>query len=183
MDTIPYWVNFSERENFIDKCFKKSLNNIHLVKENLPIVEQKPLLLVLPCLGIISLQTRTKLQQALKGALNCWKLEIVAKCQTRLSNSFCYKPSIPKDLISGAVYKFKRDLCNEPYYGESIRHLDIRSGKHIGVSPLTEKKVKPSNNSAICDHLLHSKFLPSFDNFNVLAHENKKYYWKLKKSC
>ena len=35
---------------------------------------------------------------------------------------------------------------------ESIRHLDIRSGEHIGVSPLTGKKVKPSNNSAICDH-------------------------------
>ena len=167
-------------ENFIDKCFKKFLNNIHLVKENVPIVELKPLLLVLPYFGIISLQTRTKLQQALKGALNCCKLEIVAKCQTRLSNSFCYKPSIPKDLISGAVYKFQRRLCNKPYYGESIRHLDIRSGEYIGVSPLTEKKVKPSNNSAICDHLLHSKFLPSFDNFNVLAHENKKYLLEIK---
>ena len=58
--------------------------------------------------------------------------------------------------------------------------LDIRSGEYIGVSPLTEKKVKPSNNSAICDHLLHSKFLPSFDNFNVLAHENKKYLLEIK---
>ena len=42
-------------ENFIDKCFKKFLNNIHLVKENVPTVEQKRLLLVLPHLGIISL--------------------------------------------------------------------------------------------------------------------------------
>ena len=40
---------------------------------------------------------------------------------------------IPKDLISGAVYKFECGLCNEYYYGESIRHLDIRSGEHIGV--------------------------------------------------
>ena len=51
----------------------------------------------------------------------------------------------------------------ESYYGESIRHLDIRSGEHIGVSPLTGKKVKPSNNSAICDHLLHCNFVPSFE--------------------
>ena len=50
----------------------------------------------------------------------------------------------------------------------------------MGVSPLTGKKAKPSNNSAICDHLLRYNFLPSFDNFSVLAHEN---YWKLKKSC
>ena len=62
-------------------------------------------------------------------------------------------------------------MQNESYYGESIRHLDIRSGKHIGVSPFTGKKVKPSNNSAICDHLLNCNFLPSFDNFSVLAHE------------
>ena len=73
-------------ENFIDKCFKKFLNNVHVVKENVPTVEKKRLLLVLPYLGIISLQTRTKLQQALKGVLNCCKLEIVFKCQARLSN-------------------------------------------------------------------------------------------------
>ena len=70
-------------ENFIDKCFKKFLNNVHLVKENVPTVEKKRLLLVLPYLGIISLQTRTNPQQALKGVLNCCKLEIVFKCQTR----------------------------------------------------------------------------------------------------
>ena len=67
-------------KNFIDKCFKRFLNNVHLVKENVPTVEKKRLLLVLPYLGIISLQTRTKLQQALKGVLNCCKLEIVFKC-------------------------------------------------------------------------------------------------------
>ena len=57
-----------------------------------------------------------------------------------------------KDLISGVVYKFQRGLCSKSYYCESVRHLDIRSGEHIGVSPLTGKKVKPLNNSAICDH-------------------------------
>ena len=43
------------------------------------------------------------------------------------------------------------------------------------MSPLTGKKVKTSNNSAICDSLLHCDCLPSFDNFRDLAHENKKY--------
>ena len=46
--------------------------------------------------------------------------------------------------------------------------LDIRSGEHIGVSPLTGKKVKPINNSAVRDHLLHCNHLPSFDNFSIL---------------
>ena len=75
----------------------------------------------------------------------------------------------------GVVYKFQCGLCNESYYGESIRHLIIRSGEHIGVSPLTGKKFKPSNNSPVCDHLLQSNFLTSFDNFSGFAHENKKY--------
>ena len=167
-------------ENFIDKCFKKFVNNVHLIKENVPTVEKKCLLLVLSYLEIISMQTRTKLKQALKGVLICYQLEIVFKCQTRLSNSFRYKDPIPKDLISGVVYKVQCGLYNESYYGESIRHLDIRSGEYIGVSPVTGKKVKPSNNSAIFDHLLHCNFLPSSDNFSVLAHENKKYLFEIK---
>ena len=92
------------------------------------------------------------------------------------------KDPTPKDLIPGVVYKFQCRLCNESCYGESIRHLDIRSGEHIGMSLLTGKKVKPSNNSAICDHLLQCNFLTSFDNFSVLAHENKNYLLEIKKS-
>ena len=92
-------------ENFIDKCLKTFLNNIHLIKENLPTVEKKCFLLVLPYLAIIILQTRTKLLQALKSVLNCSKLKIAFKCQTRFSNYFRYKNPIPKDLIPGVVYK------------------------------------------------------------------------------
>ena len=97
-------------------------------------------------------------------------------------NSFRYQDPIPKDLISGVVFKFQCGLCNESYYGENIRHLDIKSGEHICVSPLTRKKVKPSNNSAIYYHLLRCNFLPCLDNFSVLAHENKKYLLEIKES-
>ena len=128
------------------------------------------------------MQTWTKLQQALKGVSNYFELEIVFKCQTRYFNSSCYKESTPNGIISGAVYKFQYGLSNESYYSESIRHLDVTSGGHIGVSPLTGKNVKPSNNSAFCDHLLHCKLLLSFDNFSVLAHENRKYFLKIKEN-
>ena len=56
--------------------------------------------------------------------------------------SFRYKDPIPKDLIFSVVYKFQCGLCNESYYGESIRQIDIRSGEHIGVSPLTGQTIK-----------------------------------------
>ena len=71
---------------------------------------QERLLLVLAYLGIKYLQTRTKLQQALKGVLNCCKLEIIIKCQTRLSNSCSYKDPIPKDLISVLDHESKKYL-------------------------------------------------------------------------
>ena len=144
--------------NFIDIYFKKFLNHIHLVKERAPTMEKKQLLLIFPYLGIISLQTRPKLQPALKSVLNCCKLKILFKYQIRFSNSFGYKDPISKDLISGVVYKFLHGLCNESCYGENIRNLDIRSGEHIDVSSLTGKKVKLSNKSTLYNHLLHCNF-------------------------
>ena len=41
-------------ENFIDKCFRMFLDNIHLVKERVPTVERNRLLLVLPYLGVMT---------------------------------------------------------------------------------------------------------------------------------
>ena len=34
------------------------------------------------------------------------------------------------------------------------RHLKVRSGEHMGISPLIFKKTKPSKESLTCDHLL-----------------------------
>ena len=170
------------RENVVDKFLIKFLDNINLVREKVPTVEIKRLLLVLPYLWVISLQTRTKLQDAIKGVLICCKLEIVFKCQTKLSNSFWFKYPIPKDLVSGVVYKSQCGLWNESYYEQSVRHLDIRSGEHKDVSPLAGKKVKPIKNSAVHDHRLHCNYLPSFDNFRILANENNKGLLKIKES-
>ena len=69
--------------------------------------------------------------------LNCCKLDIALKCQASPSNSFRYKVLIRKDLISGFVEKFESGLCNESYYGKIIRHLDIRSPEHTGMSSFT----------------------------------------------
>ena len=58
-------------EDFINKCFKKFMDKIHVVKETTLTVEKKPHVLVLPYLDSISLQTRTKLKKSLKRILNC----------------------------------------------------------------------------------------------------------------
>ena len=88
---------------------------------------------------------------------------------------------IPKDLTSGVVYKFHCGLCNESYYGECVRHLNVRIGEHISISPLTKKQVKPKN-SSVADHLLFSNHSASYDDFGILMRENKTFLLELKES-
>ena len=78
-------------ENFIDRCFKLLLNRIHILKEKVPTVENKPLRLVLSYLGTISLQTRPTLQKSIKEVLNCCKLQVIFKIQNKICNNFCFK--------------------------------------------------------------------------------------------
>ena len=75
--------------------------------------------------------------------------------------------------------------CCASYYGETDRHLKVRSGENIGISPVTFRKNKPSKESAIRDHLLICNNMPSFDKFTILLCE---YLWvnmflKSKKAC
>ena len=60
------------------------------------------------------------------------------------------------------------------------RHLKVRSGEHIGISPLTFKKTKPSKVSAICDYLLNYNYIPSFEAFIILAKVNNKFVLEIK---
>ena len=61
------------------------------------------------------------------------------------------------------------------------RHLKVRSGEHVGISPLTFKKTKPSKKSSIRDHLLQCDNNP-FDEFTILAQGNKKCLLEIKES-
>ena len=82
---------------------------------------------------------------------------------------------------SVVAYKFQCGFCNEPYYGECVRHLNVRIGKHIGLSPLTKLQVK-SKNSSVVNHVLFCNHSASYDNFSILTRENKKFLQELKES-
>ena len=168
---IDVFKNNGYPENFINNCFKVFLDNKYRIQEKVITVPKKTLVLVFPYLGPLSLQTRTKLRKSLKGILNCCKLQIVFKSQNKLAKAFRFKDRIPKELTSGVVYKFQCGLCNESYYGECVRHLNVRIGEHIEISPLTKRKVKPKD-STVSDHFLLCNHSPSFENFSVLTKEN-----------
>ena len=64
---------------------------------------------------------------------------------------------------------------------ECIRHLNVRIGEHIGISPLTRKQVKPKN-SSIADQLLLCNHSASYDDFSILTRDNSKFLLELKES-
>ena len=67
---IGIFKNNGYPENFINNCFEIFLDNKYRVREKVRTVPKKTLFLVLPYLGPLSLQTRTKLRKSLKGILN-----------------------------------------------------------------------------------------------------------------
>ena len=123
------------------------------------------------------------MRKSIKGVqINCCKLQVIFKNQNKLCNNFRFKDPTSLIFTSGVVYKFQSGLCNESYYGECVRHLDVRSGEHSGISPLTNKRVQPRKDSAVCHRLLNCKYIHNFEDFSVLYHENKKYLLELKES-
>ena len=98
-------------EDFINKCFKKFMDNLHVVKETTLTVEKKPLVLVLPYFGSMSLQNRTKLKKSLKSILNCCKLQIMFENKTK---TFISRIRFPKILILVLFINFSVDsaMCS-----------------------------------------------------------------------
>ena len=59
-------------------------------------VPKRPLFLVLPYIGQLQLETTAKLRKSFKGTLNCSKLQILFKSQSKLSETFHFKRSPPQ---------------------------------------------------------------------------------------
>ena len=168
--------------NLTDKCIRQFLQKLYVPKKVEHTVNKKQLLLVLPYLGALSFQVRSRLQSCIKNHLPFCNLRVVFQSKTRLCNLFRFKDAIPKELNSNLVYKFLRNGCNATYYGKTQRHLKVRASEHIGVSPLTGKRVKTPKKSAICDHILEKGHDVSFDDFNILTKETNAFKLLIKES-
>ena len=85
-------------------------------------------------------------------------------------------------LRSNAVYKFLCVRCNATYYGETCRHLSVRVGEHLGVSPLTGKKSKSKKSTVVKDHIFFGDHIVSIDDFKILATSDSDFHVKVKES-
>ena len=81
--------------------------------------------------------------------------------------------------MSSVASKFKCGGCIASYYGETDRHLKVRSGEHIGISPIIFKKAKLSAESSMHDHLLFCNRDSSFDDLTILAQGTDKFVLRI----
>ena len=68
--------------------------------------------------------------------------------------------------------------CN----GKTYRHFFTRAAEHMGISNLTEKRVKNVKQSAVSDHLLQCDCSINFDDFDILASETNNFRLLIKES-
>ena len=82
------------------------------------------------------------------------------------------------------MYQYKCGGCNATYYGKTKRHFKVRICEHLGISHLTDKKVKIDNNklTVIQEHLLCCNYSPSFEDFPVLTKEINDFKLKIMES-
>ena len=167
---------------FIDKCIKKYLNKLFVPKRIIHTVDKKQVLLVLPFLGPLSFEIRSRLQKCLKNYIPYCSLKVVYQSKSRISNLLHFKDVVNTKLSSHIVYKFICSCCNATYYGQTQRHFFVRASEHLGITPLTGKFIKTPKKSANFDHMLLDGHKASFDNFSILLKENNTFRLQLKES-
>ena len=112
-------------------------------------VPKKDLMIVLPYLGKLLLQIRTRVNCVIKNKLCHYNFRIAFYTKCKLINFLTFKDKIAVFLRSGIVYELKCGGCNATYYGKSKCHFKVRMCEHLGVSAPTGKRVTGNNDSAI----------------------------------
>ena len=83
---------------------------------------------------------------------------------------FDLKTAFPKNFVP-ILFTNLCSNCNITYYGETERHLNVRSGEHLSLSALTGKRVNNNKKSAVKDHCLFFNHVGSFEDFSILTYD------------
>ena len=156
--------------SFIDSCVKKFFQNRQqraAVATNA--IENDELTIVLPYLGIVTTQLKTKLKTLFSGYLPNCKIRVVSKMSFRMGNLFRFKDIFPDSIISDIVYFYKCSSCNATYVGKSYRHRKVRECEHMGISARTGKPVKGTTTTAVRDHMLFCNTVVDSGDFSILS--------------
>ena len=168
--------------SFIDNCAKRFLDMVFIKEETFLTASKKQLVCVLPFIGKTSLQLRSRLVKSIQGNLQFCSLKIVFQSPCKLRSLFHFKDNLDKKIRSDLVYRYTCSNYNVTYYGKTYRQFFTRAAEHMGISNLTEKRVKNVKQSAVSDHLLQCDCSINFDDFDILASETNNFRLLIKES-
>ena len=152
------------------------------LKGSFTLFTKKQVRLVLPFLGTLSFEIRSRLQKCFKNYIPYCSLKVVYQSRSRISNLFNFKDVVNTKLSSHIVYKFIGSCCNATYCGQTQRHFFVRASEHLAITASTGKFVKQPKKSAIFDHILLDGHKASFDNFSIFLTESNPFELQLKES-
>ena len=150
----------------------KNLDKILAPKPVVSSVPKKDLLIALPYLGKLSLQIRARINCIMKTKLPYYNIRFVSQTKCKINKFFTLKDKIPSFLRSGIVYEFQCGGFSATYYGKTKRRFKFRMCEHLGISALTEKRVKGDDDSVIKENFLFCNHTPDFQDFAILATNN-----------
>ena len=179
---INSFISEEYKVRLIFTCIKNFLNKRLTEKPVTLTAEKKDLVIVLPFLGKLSLDLRTRLRNSISKNLPFCKIRVIFKTSTHIPNIFQFKDKMPYCLHSNVVYKFSCGGCNATYYSETCRHLSVTVGEHSGVSSLTGEKSKSKKSTAVKDQMRFYHHIVSIDDFKILAPSDSDFHVKVKES-
>ena len=169
-------------KSLVDRCIKIYLHKVFIKRPNICIVPKKELVCFFPFLDRKSLEIKKWLQNAIERTLPYYKLKAIFRSPSKIVNHFHFKDVLPKKLCSDIVCIFKCNSCNTIYYGETKRHFYVKAAEHMGISHLTNKRLKNVMQSAISDHLLICDCNINFDDFTILSQDSNNINLLIKES-
>ena len=101
------------------------------------VVPKKDLMIVLPYLRKLSLQTPIRINGVMKSKPPYCNFRMIFHIKNYLFLRFCI------------AYQFKCGGWNAMYYGKTRRYFKVNRCEHLGVAALTGKRAKENNVSAI----------------------------------
>ena len=168
--------------SFIDSCVKRFLDKVFIEKKTFLTASNKELVCVTIFIGKKSLQLRSRLVKSIQGNLQFCSLKVVFQSPCKLRSLFHFKDTLDKKIRSDLVYRYTCSNCNVTYYGKTYQHFFTRAAQHMGISNLTEKRVKNVKQSAVSDHLLQYDCSINFGDLDILASETNNFRLLIKES-
>ena len=179
------WQKNSSPFFFIDSFIKRFLDKLFIIRKTSDSVsDKKEIFIFLELLGKIPFQSKKQLTKIFRTCKKNLKVNAIFKSSNRIRNAFRFKVKISTFMNSKLIYKFKCNICNDVYVGETKRHLLVRQCKHLGKSIVTEKPSKYNKKyaTAIKKHCHENNHEADSSCFTLIDSASNNFHLKLKLS-